>query len=227
MVEAVRLAAKAELPDSYKGTATKDMFGVGREIGSYLSKFLPFYLADIDGTISIPWEPNLDSTIAAHLASGLMTTVLGGAFVPEDDEFEPRSTNTRTHCTIGCGVPFHDPDRLSFDRRCVDGADTNTELIVASLRDAGTDMSYAEEMIRWSTRSNNKECFPNQLFARILSFAGTISLALRAWCLYLDARFPVPYQEPSQERAATMSETFRELELQYLHSEARAANTKN
>lgn len=35
---------------------------------------------------------------------------------------------------------------------------------------------------------------------------------------------PVPYQEPSPERAAAMSETLRELESQYPHIEARAAN---
>ena len=118
-------------------------------------------------------------------------------------------------CIRDSGIPFHDPDRLCFDRRSVDIDTANTELVVSALSDTGVDLAYLSELVQWADRSAKADCFPARLFAKLYSLAGTLPLAVNAWRLYLDSRFPAPYEDPKPEQISRMGDVLKELEEQH------------
>ena len=207
----VQVAAETELTDGGFRKGSGDLFCVGKRIAAFANGLLPAHATGTEGTISIPIQPDLDTTIAACLALRLQAELRGSTFIPRHSDFNPSSSNTQKDLTIGCGIPFHDPARLCFDRRCIEGAASNTDLIVESLHRSGIDMSYAAELIQWSARSGEANCFPVQLFTKICSIAGSVPLAMNAWRLYLDSRFPVPFQEMPPEPTLALTNELQKL----------------
>ena len=211
----VQIAAETDLTGKGTRKIHSDLFGLGEEVAAFSRGFLPAHATGAEGTISVPRDPDLDTVIAAHLAPRLFTEVNGKVFIPRDSTFDPRSTNIKKEITVGCGIPFHAPDRLCFDRRCADTDTTNTELIVSALSDSGVDLSYLSELVQWADRTGEADFFPARLFTKFYSLAGTLSLAVNAWRLYLGTRFPAPYEEPKPEQILRMTEVLKELEEQY------------
>ena len=209
----LQVAAKTDLTPLPRREVSLDLFGVGEEIAGFASEVLPAYITGAEGTISIPAAPDLDTAIAAHLASRLLPDVSGYVFIPRGDHFDPTSTSTRRHCTVGCGIPTHIPASLCYDCRVTDDDTTNTQLVVRALNELGIDVTFAKELIGWSTQAGHVVGFPNQLFASLTSIAGTMSLAMNAWQLYLDTKIQSSHQDLTfEEPFPAIGEALQNLE---------------
>ena len=212
VADLVRVAVETDLVIVSTREVTKDPFGVGKKIALFASEVLPAHATEAEGAISIPEDPSLDTAIAAYLSVRLLKNTSGHIFIPRSNQFDPKSTNVKKHCTIGCGVPFHDPTLLGIDCRIAEGDLNNTQLVSTSLSDSGADMAYANELIQWSTQPDEHNSFPNLLFAELKKIADTVPLAMNAWQLYLDIRFPVRYSEEPAEKTSGVTETLRKLD---------------
>ena len=184
----IHTAAKADLVPHQAGQVSVDIFAVGSEVAQFANEVLPPHAIPTEQTISISHDPDLDTAIAAFFALWLRLDS-EPAYIPRDDQFDPRSTSNKTHCTIGCGKPFHDPDRLCFDRREAGNGMNNTELIADSLVSKGLNLSFSSELIGWSNQASDESSFPSRIFETIKSKAGTTPLAMSAWHYYLEERF--------------------------------------
>lgn len=175
-------------------TPVIDYFAVGQSIAAMLSPMISPHQLAFTTLFSLPENADLDCIVAAHLAAATLDPFNRG-WMFRSESFDPQSTHSETHCTIGVGEPYHAPERLCFDSRTFSTDVTNTELIVAYREDLGMDNNFARplvELVRNSPGEDPQSAFLPSMIRSIQHRSSTASLAMSAISVMLESRFKTP-----------------------------------
>lgn len=163
-----------------------------------LASVLPVRCLPFVEQISLPVNPTPDLIIAGYLASEMFMSD-DYCFLFQSNDFNASVSHNSRHCVLSAGMPFHDPDRLCFDHRAVEGAGTNTSLLYDHLSAHSPPASAsALEFVEMLTELCDDLVTGNsgaQLSAMLKLFwrnSTTDALAMSAAQMYLKSRFPSP-----------------------------------
>ena len=162
----IHTATKADLVPRQAGQVSVDIFAVGSEIAQFANEVLPPHAIPNEETISVSYDPDLDTAIASYLALWLMTRFrcqcISHAVI---NSIRDQPTAIRLIARSVAGCHFTLPTAyVSIVERLADGM-TNTELIAASLVTKGVNLSFANELIGWSTQAERQEQFSEAAFS--------------------------------------------------------------